>query len=33
LHREMNRLFDEAFRGFGLPEGGAGPERLKIYRV
>jgi HSP20 family protein len=26
LHREMNRLFDEAFRGFGLAEGGAGPE-------
>ena len=26
LHREMNRLFDEAFRGFGLPEGGAGSE-------
>ena len=21
LHREMNRLFDEAFRGFGMPEG------------
>jgi HSP20 family protein len=24
LHREMNRLFDEAFRGFGLPEGESG---------
>jgi HSP20 family protein len=24
----MNRLFDEAFRGFGLPEGGAGPEAI-----
>jgi len=23
LHREMNRMFDEAFRGFGLPEGEA----------
>ena len=28
LHREMNRLFDEAFRGFGLPEGGAGSEAI-----
>jgi HSP20 family protein len=26
LHREMNRLFDEALRGFGPPEGGAGSE-------
>ena len=26
LHREMNRLFDEAFRG--LPEGGAGSEAI-----
>ena len=28
LHREMNRLFDEALRGFGLPEGGAGSEAI-----
>jgi HSP20 family protein len=28
LHREMNRLFDEAFRGFGLSEGGTSPEAL-----
>src|SRR3954470_12266656 len=28
LHREMNRLFDEAFRGFGPPEGGTSPEAL-----
>jgi len=28
LHREMNRLFDEAFRGFGVPEGGAGTGAL-----
>ena len=28
LHREMNRLFDEAFRGFGLLEGGAGSEAI-----
>ena len=28
LHREMNRLFDEAFQGFGLPEGGAGSEAI-----
>ncbi len=26
LHREMNRLFDDAFRSFGLAEGGTGPE-------
>jgi HSP20 family protein len=28
LHREMNRLFDEAVRGFGLSEGGTSPEAL-----
>src|SRR3954471_6541841 len=28
LHSEMNRLFDEAVRGFGLSEGGTSPEAL-----
>lgn len=27
LHRDMNRLFDDVFRGFGLPMAGAGADR------
>jgi hypothetical protein len=30
LHREMNRLFDEALRGFGPPEGGAGSQGRRM---
>ena len=33
LHREMNRLFDEAFRGFGMPEGGSGTGALAAVGV
>jgi len=33
LHREMNRLFDEAFRGFCMPEGGSGTGALAAVGV